>query len=147
LRAAAGQRPAAVLGGGAHRKLTVTRENNTPVHETRRERHQNKEGDTRNSPSCSKRKEGRRRRRLTARAELWLGFLVRRRAMRGRAWVSGAGWRGAWGPHFICLRGERRGRPRRWAAAHRWPPLRLGGASVGGRYGRERNGKGLDGAE
>jgi hypothetical protein len=146
LRAAAGQRPAAALGGEAHRRLAGARQNNTPVHETRRERHQNKEGDTRNSLSCSKRKEGRRRRRSTARAELRLGFLVRRRAVRGRAWVSGAGWRGARGPPFIGLGGERRGRPRRWAAEHRRPPLRLDGALVGGRYGRERKRKGLGGA-
>jgi hypothetical protein len=66
--------------------------------------------------------------------------------VRARAQVSGAGWRGAREPPFIVLGGERRGRRRWWAAAHRQPLLRLGGASVGGCYGRESKGKGLGGA-
>jgi hypothetical protein len=70
---------------------------------------QKKERSKRISPSCSKRKERRRRRRSTARAELRLGFLVRRCATRERARVSGAVWRGAREVPFIGLGGEEEG--------------------------------------
>jgi hypothetical protein len=145
LRAAPGQRPAVALGGGARRRLAGALQDNAPMHETKWETNQNKEGDTRNSSSCLWRKDGCRRRRSMARAELRHGFLVRRIAVRGRAWVSGAGWRCSGTAFYWPRRGEE-GYPRWWAAAHRRPPLRLGGASVGDRYGRERKRKGLGGA-
>jgi hypothetical protein len=54
--------------------LAGARQNHATGHETERKRYQNKERSKRISPSCSKRKEGRRRRRSTTRAELRLGF-------------------------------------------------------------------------
>jgi hypothetical protein len=95
-----------VAGGGG---ITGARQNGATEHETKRKRYQNKERSKRISPSCSKRKERRQRRRSMARAELQLGFLVRRRAVRGRAWVSSVVWRGARGVPFIGLEGGEEG--------------------------------------
>jgi hypothetical protein len=85
----------------AHRRLAGARQNGATKHETKRKRYQNKERRKTISPSCSKRKERHRRKRSTTRAELRFGFLVWRRAARGRARVSSAVWRGARGVPFI----------------------------------------------